>query len=189
MNSTQQALAHAVAAQLQLSPAPAYDGHWAKVFLLTGGGKLFVSAGRQRGQLNISASLPDGLRDHRPYYRDGTAPKTSINVSETKSPEQIANDIRRRLLPEHEREVTECKARKLQHDESNAKRAQALAEVGFHFGVPVQADQRTGEPHPMTIEREGSFRLTAKPFCDRLELEIEASPAIAGRIAQMLATL
>jgi hypothetical protein len=36
-----------------------------------------------------------GLRDHRPYYRAGEAPKTSINLSEAKDAKQIAADIRR----------------------------------------------------------------------------------------------
>lgn len=56
-------------------------------------------------------------------------------------------------------------------------------------GERVQCAERTGEPRPLSIDREGNFSLTAKPYCDSLKLEIEVSPEIAGRIAAMLAAL
>lgn len=69
MTPEQLALADAVAAELNLPPAPGFDGHWARVFALADGGRLFVQAGRQRGQLHISASVANDLREHRSYYR------------------------------------------------------------------------------------------------------------------------
>src|ERR1041384_1713491 len=116
MTPEQITLADAVAALLNLAPAPGFDGHWARVFALQDGGRLYVSAGRQRGQLKISASVPDSLRDHRPYYRDGEAPRTNINVSESKGAERIAADIRRRLMPEYERGASACAVNKAKHD-------------------------------------------------------------------------
>jgi hypothetical protein len=56
-------------------------------------------------------------------------------------------------------------------------------------GERVQCAERTGEPRPLSIDREGNFSLTAKPYCDSLKLEIEVSPEIAGCIAVMLAAL
>jgi len=189
MTADQQSIAQAIAAQLQLQPAPGYDSHWAAVFLLPGGGKLFISSGRQRGQLHISTSLPDGLRDHRPYYRAGEAPKTGINVSEAKSVALIVADIKRRLLPEHAREVAACAEQKAKRDAYHAQRTLALTEVARPFGQVVQADARTGEPRPVCVEHSGLFRLTAKPYCEGLELAIETNPAIAGQIASLLAKL
>jgi hypothetical protein len=84
MTPEQRAQADAVAAELNLAPAPGFDDHWARVFTLPDGGRLFFSSGRQRGQLHISASVAESLREHRPYYREGEAPKTSMNVSESK---------------------------------------------------------------------------------------------------------
>jgi hypothetical protein len=187
MTPDQQALADAVAAQLDLHSAPGFDGHWARVFALPDGGRLYLSAGKQRGQLNISASVANDLREHRPYYRDGEAPKTSINVSESKSAQLIAADVRRRLLPEYEREAAACKANKARHDDHNAQRILALTKVAAPFGEQVHCDERSGEPRPLTIDREGKFSLTAKPYCESLKLEIEVSPEIAGRIAALLA--
>jgi hypothetical protein len=92
MTPEQQTLADAVAAELNLSPAQGFDGHWARVFDLSDGGRLFFQAARERGQLHISASVANNLRDHRPYYREGEAPKTSINVSESKAAQRIAAD-------------------------------------------------------------------------------------------------
>jgi len=98
----------------------------------------------QSRQLHISASVADHLREHRPYYRDGEAPKTSINVSDTKPAERIAADIRRRLLPEHEREQAESAARKAAHDEHNARRVLALTKVAAPFGEHVRVTRRRG---------------------------------------------
>jgi hypothetical protein len=189
MTPEQIKLADAVAAQLGLPPVPDCDGHWSRVFALPDGGRLYVQAGRQRGQLNISTSVGNELREHRAYYRAGEAPRTSINVSDTKPVERIAADIRRRLLPEHEREATACAANKARHDDHNAKRILALTKVAAPFGEHVHCDERSGEPRPLSIDREGEFSLTAKPYCDSLKLEIEVSPEIAGRIAALLAGL
>jgi hypothetical protein len=189
MTPEQQVLADAVAAELNLAPAQGFDGHWARVFDLPDGGRLYVQAGRQRGQLNISASVANDLSEHRPYYREGEAPKTSINVSESKDARRIAADVRRRLLPEYEREAAACAANKARHDDTNAKRVEALSRVAAPFGVQVQCDERSGEPRPLSIDREGKFSLTVKPFCESLKLEIEVSPEVAGKIAALLAAL
>ena len=189
MTPEQTILAEAVAAQLNLPPAPGFDGHWSRVFALPDGGRLYVAAGRQRGHLHVSASVADSLREHRAYYRDGEAPKTSINVADTKPADRIAADIRRRLLPEHEREAADCAARKARHDEHNAQRVLALSKVATAFGMCVQCDERTGEPRPLGIEREGKFNLQANPYSESVKFEIETSPEIAGQIAALLAAL
>ncbi len=178
-----------MATELGLKLAPGYDDHWARVYSLPNGGTLHFSAGRQRGQLHVSASVATSLREHRPYYRDGEAPKTSMNVSDTKTAERIAADIRRRLLPEYEREAVACTANKARHDDNNAKRILALTQVAAPFGERVHCDERSGEPRPLSIDREGKFSLTVKPFCESLKLDIEVSPEVAGRIAALLATL
>ena len=189
MTLEQRAQADAVAAELNLAPAPGTEDHWARVFILPDGGRLYFSCGRQRGQLHISASVANGLRGHRPYYREGEAPKTSMNVSESKDAQKIAADVRRRLLPEYEREAAACAVNKARSDNTNAKRVAALAKVAAPFGERVQCDERSGEPRPLSINREGKFSLTAKPYCESLKLEIEVPPEVAGRIAELLAVL
>jgi hypothetical protein len=189
MTPEQKALAVAVAAQLNLQPTPGFDDHWGPVFSLPDGGRLYFSSGRQRGQLHISASVANDLREHRAYYREGEAPKTSINVSESKDAQRIAADVRRRLLPEYEREAAACAANKARHDDNNAKRVAALTKVAAPFGKRVQCDEQSGEPRPLSIDREGKFSLTAKPYCESIKLEIEVSPELAGKIAVLLAAL
>ena len=189
MTPEQQVLADAVARELNLAPAQGFDGHWARVFDLPDGGRLFFQAARDRGQLHISASVAERLREHRPYYREGEAPKTGINVSLSKDARRIAADVRRRLLPQYEREAAACAANKARHDDTNAKRVAALTQVAHPFGERVQCDERSGEPRPLSIDREGKFSLTAKPYCESLKLEIEVSPEVAGKIAALLAAL
>jgi hypothetical protein len=189
MTPEQKALAVAVAAQLNLQPTPGFDDHWGPVFSLPDGGRLYFSCGRQHGQLHISASVANDLREHRAYYREGEAPRTSMNVSESKDAERIAADVRRRLLPEYERELAACAANKAKHDDNNAKRVAALTKVAAPFGERVQCDEQSGEPRPLSIDREGKFSLTAKPYCEAVKLEIGVSPEIAGKIAALLAAL
>jgi len=189
MTPDQTSLAEAVAAQLNLPPAPGFDAHWSRVFTLPDGGRLYISAGRQRGHLHVSASVADGLRDHRPYYPAGEAPKSSINVADTKTAAQIAADIRRRLLPEHEREAVDHATRKTRRDDYNARQTQALTKFAIPLGERVQCDERSGEPRPLVIDRPHKFSLKAKPFCDFVNLEIVTSPDIAGQIAALLAAL
>ena len=189
MTPEQTQLADAVAVFMTLKPAPGGDGHWSRVFALPDGGRLYIQSGRQRGQLHISASVADSLREHKAYYRDGEAPKTSINVSDSKDAKQIAAGVRRRLLPEYEREASACKANKARHDDHNAKRTLALTKVAAPFGERVQCDERSGEPRPLSIDREGKFSLTAKPYSEAVRLEIDVSPEVAGEIAALLAAL
>jgi hypothetical protein len=189
MTPEQKALIDAVAAELHLKTAPGYEDHWACIFTLPDGGRLYFSTGRQKGSLHVSAGLPDNLRDHRAYYRSGEAPKTSINVSDTKTADRIAADIRRRLLPEHDREVAGCTANKSRRDEFTLRCIRALTSVAAPLGEHVICDERTGEPRPLSIDREGKFNLTAKTCCDSVKVEIETSPDNAGKIAAMLATL
>jgi hypothetical protein len=74
-------------------------------------------------------------------------------------------------------------------DEDNARRVLALTKVAAPLGEHVRCDERTGEPRPLSIDREDKFSLRAKPFCDALKLEIEVSPEVAGQIAALLAGL
>jgi len=189
MSPEQIKLADAVAALLNLSLAPGFEDHWSRTYSLPDGGRLYISAGRQRGQLHVSTSVADSLREHRPYYREGEAPKTSINVSETKPAERVAADIRRRLFPEYEKESAACAAQKAKHDDYNAQRILALTKVAAPFGERILCDERSGEPRPLSIDREDKFDLTAKPFCESLRLEISVSPEVAGKIAALLASL
>src|ERR1035441_2424576 len=189
MTPEQKALTVAVAAQLNLQPTPGFDDHWGPVFTRLDGGRLYFSSGRQRGQLHISASVANDLREHRAYYREGEAPKTGMNVSESKHAQRIAADVRRRHLPEYEREAATCAANKARSDDTNAKRVAALTKVAAPFDERIQCDERTGEPRPLSINREGKFSLTAKPYCEALKLEIEVSPEIAGKLAALLASL
>jgi hypothetical protein len=110
-------------------------------------------------------------------------------VSEVKDAKRIAADVRRRLLPEYERDASACAANKARHDDYNAQRLLALTKVAAPFGEHIRCDERSGEPHPLSIDREGKFSLTAKPCCEAVKLEIEVSPEIAGRIAALLAAL
>jgi len=56
-----------------------------------------------KGMLHVSGWTPDGI-DHNTQVRVGQLP--SINISLTKTSEQMAKDISRRLLPEYQQLLT-----------------------------------------------------------------------------------
>lgn len=142
MPPAQKSLTVAIAEQQQRQLVPGDDGHWAAVFILTGGGKLFVSAGGLRRKLQISTSLLDDLRNHRPWprcYRAGESPKTGTNLSATKSVPRIVADSNQRQIPESTHGGGD-----LYRTEGQARRLPRPADAGLgpgcsHFGSVVQA--------------------------------------------------
>lgn len=182
MTLEQKALADAVAKKLGIEAGPDCDTNRARVFMLKDGGRLHVSAGRHFDQLHFSTGVAQSLRDHRPYYREGVAPKTSINVSATEKAKQIVADIRRRRLPGYERETAACMASKARHDMFNAKRLQALSTAAAPFSALVTCDERSGDPRAVSVECDGLFNLTATPCCEAVKLEIEIGPELAGKM-------
>ena len=65
----------------------------------------------------------------------------------------------------------------------------ALPNVDVRMSILPSTPQCSGEPRPLSIDREGKFDLKAKPYCESLKLEIEVSPEVTGKIAALLASL
>lgn len=91
---------------------------------------LFVRLDWHKKRLEISGRYPgDFLRSTFPYNES----PPSISLSMAKSNEQIANDIKRRLLPAYEELLTRCRAVKARWDDYATKRAaneQRLIDAG-----------------------------------------------------------
>ncbi len=152
-------------------------------------GRLLVIS-RQKDKFHIGCFLNGELSKYRPYYKDGEAPPVlHINVAASKTAEQIAADIRRRLLPEYERALAACLQDKRETEELHARKLLALLKVAVPLGLTVQCDEHKGAPFTLKLWRQGSFRLEAETSCDGcIHLDIKyVSPELAGQIAELLA--
>jgi len=166
------------------SPDPDYADSWCAAYRLTCGSTLHISQG-QHDRLEISTSVPRELRGFRPYYRDGEAPKNRITVSAQKPAAQIVGEVRRRLLPEHERLFADCASAKQKNDDHHASVAARLTAVANACGGTVRKDH-DGHATQATFGEYGApVCLEAKCSGEGIKLEIETDTERATKIAAL----
>lgn len=86
-------------------------------------------------RLEIYGSFDNGLAQYLPYQSQ--RPKTEISVAVTKTPEKIAQDIKRRLLPNYEQVLAAAKEYKKRDDDYKATRKQAMEQIKTAIGGDV----------------------------------------------------
>jgi hypothetical protein len=91
-----------------------------------------------KGMLHVSGRTPDGI-DHQTQVSIGTLP--SINISLTKTPEQMAKDISRRLLPEYQAFLAKLFEQHRKDSEYKNGIEQMRRDVAEVLGVPVRQDR------------------------------------------------
>jgi len=102
-----------------------YAGYFPVALDAGGGLCLTYELWGNKGKISVSGEYPQDTRD-----RAG-----SINVSITKTPEQVAKDITRRFLPEYKEKYTKAVAIKAERDAWNAKRDAIVDELSKLPGV------------------------------------------------------
>jgi hypothetical protein len=139
MTPEHQALIQQVAAGLGFV-ARADERSWHPTFTMPDGGSFHGLDSRQRGKLTFSCWVAHDLSPHKPYFQNGDAPTTEINCSDTKSAERIIEDVRRRLLPEYERLLADCRKGKAAHDEYCADQQSVAGQLAGIFGIEVKTN-------------------------------------------------
>jgi hypothetical protein len=95
----------------------------------------------------IAFSRPSWKREQVGLWIKGErVANPSMNCSVKKSPEVMAKDIARRILPECERQFAECNAIIEAWKEQHRKRDAALDQVAAALGIEVRRDKYTNEP-------------------------------------------
>ena len=102
-------------------------------------------------RLEIRGIFLNGLNNYLPY--GDSKEKTKITVSVEKTPERIAQDIKKRLLPPYERMFAIAQKRKQENDQYKAKRRLAMEMVKEAIGGDVhfseyREDELYGYRHP-----------------------------------------
>ena len=90
-------------------------------------------------RLEISGSYRNGLNQHLPYDRE----KTKITVAKSKTYEQIAKDIERRLMPPYERVLARARELKVKADAYENEKMKALEAVkeAMGEGASIRQDE------------------------------------------------
>ncbi len=104
-----------------------------------------------RGRVRISGGFGD-LYKYLRYERHG---KNEITVSAKKTPPEMVNDIRRRLLPDYLKDLEYVKRRHVEHLE----RMKQVAQAALHFGAilnltpPEVSEQEVCQFHLGFVEK------------------------------------
>jgi hypothetical protein len=137
---------------------------------------------KKAGTINISGSSPKDSRGQVPYILSRA--KAEINVSSAKSPQTIAGDIQRRLLPEWQPQLAKgLEAIGLSNASEDAT-TRNIAEIVKITGGKVR-DHRVsfyGSPHAIFAERSSS----ADVGDDYVRLELELSPEDAFTLLRFM---
>jgi hypothetical protein len=139
-------------------------------------------------KIEIRGEIPKDSRGQEPYLPSvPTGHKMpSIKMAGSKSPEQIARDIERRLLPEVIPLVEEALARISQAETYYTKVTSVTQEIAQLLGVSVKPDAKTvsfyHSPYPPFAENIGSANIGS----DEVELELHLTPDTSLAVLSML---
>jgi hypothetical protein len=135
-----------------------------------------------------------GHFDHRIHERAYRAPKTEITVSSIRPPDQIAADVRRRLIPYYQLALADAVERKLRTNEANAARDQFVAELAAALGTTVTERQTNRDDHVREVRIgrfnegvHGEARVTGSAHDVKFTLNVPG--AVAIRLAAHIAAL
>jgi hypothetical protein len=143
-----------------------------------------------RGRLFFSGSY-EGLYDHV-WQLD----RTEISVTVSKTPAQVAADIKRRLIPKYREGIAEARRRKATHDAEEAERDALGAEITAALG-PGAENSGTGH-HGHRNHVHVHFGRYGAPVDARFEVptgdygvkvEITVSKDLAVKLAAAIAAL
>ncbi|MBU0959463.1 MAG: hypothetical protein KKB31_05960 [Nanoarchaeota archaeon] len=145
------------------------ENNWNPI-ILKGDEKLLISIetyGTTKGRVVIKGHY-GVFSAHLPYRHD----KTEITVSPTKTPEQIAKDIKSRLLPTYQKILAEAQEAKKREDDYQANKKSLLVDVATFIPSPnIKEDLIYGRDPNVTVKflYGGDFRLVVDLPIDKMK--------------------
>jgi hypothetical protein len=139
------------------------------------------------GKIHVSSDLPKDAKGEIPYvegYGQFGKRMPSINTSFSKTPEQIAKDIERRLMPEYMDVLSKALTRIVSSDSYHSKTEGFAGQIAKLVGVEAK-DNKVDfyrSPHPVlneTISR-------AEVHEDDVELELRLSYGMTMEVLEFL---
>lgn len=155
--------------------------------IIKGDIKLFIRADsyQSKGKFEISGSYPRDAKGQyiNPYeYNESRADK--INVAMTKTPDQIAKDIERRLMPEYLLRLAKVQERISSNDNYHSSRQETIKEIASATGFEVSTHVEDGAIYFY----DDGFTIDVKPYSGK-EVEIKLSGVSKDNAIQILKLL
>lgn len=135
------------------------------------------------GRLFLRSSFPDELTGH--LY--GT-PATRISVGGERTPEAIARDIERRLLPAHREALAVARQRKTESDAEDARRHAVMLQVLAAMGEGANAwreDKATAGEYGDAVRAD----VEVSTYRERAEFTISVPWDLAPEVARLIGEL
>jgi hypothetical protein len=159
---------------------------WRAILNGPDGQKLWLSTTwGSKGMLHIAGIFPNGPggQSYKPYKSNEDREKYSIQANFNKTPEQIARDIQRRLLPTYREALTEALNRKRSDEQAEIELEAFAAEIAALIGQPAPKKGDCG--YHLYFDGGPSFSIEHGPQVrfDHLYLD----PEMARRILPILA--
>lgn len=136
------------------------------------------------GRLVVRGEFPEGAANS--VYEP--ARYTEITCDENKSPEQIARDIERRLMPEYGESLKVVLERIDNEKKYIAKRSAMIQKIANHLGLRVEDDDRRDRTrYPNIWIRYGKAVRNIVAYSDeKVKLEVEADADLAIKILAVI---
>ncbi len=163
------------------------DMHWRKYAHLTKDQQdIGISNGDYQNEhkLHISGCFPRTIKGESGRYSGGSI---EINVSSSKTPEQVARDIERRFLPgylpELEKAIEQVEKTNLYHQ----KRTENIQKMADYFGVKIEEDgnRRDASIYVYDVVKGLGSRIEAQGE-DSIKFELEVTPEQAIKVFDLL---
>lgn len=182
----------ALAAHLQAYDLSAGQPRWAiepaatdsdRLFFATpAGDRISVEWSKRSRSLSIEGCLGAELGRFRDPY-DAAARHRPITVSALRTPDAVAREIVRRLLPAYRLELDRCRARATEDRNERQARAAVVAELARMAGVPVSTHSPDYVPLDAGRDWRGAARVQSSTS---VKLELTLPPALAAQVAAFL---
>lgn len=181
-----QALAQALAGDWQFRPDSERGGSYAAIYSEAEGLHVWTWGSAHNGRLVFHVSISDRetARQATGYWyfrRSNERPKTEISVSAEKSPEAVAKDIARRLLPPGRALLAYAKRKRAQEEDYESKVSRNAAALRAAF--PALSGKSDASLSFYRFGFYGDFRVNG----DSVKVEVSCPVEVAVRIAALLA--
>ena len=160
------------------------DMHWHKwAYLTKDHQKIRISNGTYQNEhkIHIAGDFPQSIKGESGRYGE----PISINVSDSKAPEQIARDIEKRLLPIYLPELAKAVDQVNSTNLFHQKRKSNIQKMAEYFGVEFKDDEREPSIYVYDLIKGLGSRINV---CgeDRIKFELELTPEMAINVFDLL---
>ena len=144
--------------------------------------KIRISNGAYQNEhkLHISGDFPRSIKGEPSHYGN----PVDINVSDSKTPEQIARDIEKRLLPAYLPELKKAVDQENSTNIYHQKRQANIQKMADYFGVEFKEDK---EPSIYVYDRIKGLGSRIEAYGENtIKFELELLPEVAIKVFDLL---